>query len=319
MECRIPLHHFDFPIGAQKYCSRLATQRFTLKHSRKLTNGSVSFAIQNFEMKKLLVLSVIIAFTIACTTVPITGRKQMNLLPESQMMSMSLTSYNQFVSTNQMVPVTDARAQQVKEIGQKIAAAATRYLKIKGASDRVAGFKWDFNVAESNEVNAWCMPGGKVVFYTGILPICQDADGIAVVMGHEVAHAIARHGNERMSQGLLVQGGGMAVDLASAMTNQSQQTTALFQQAYGIGATVGAILPFSRLHESEADEMGLIFTAMAGYDPAQAVPFWQRMSKLGGSRPPEFLSTHPDPDKRSAKLAEQVRMARAYGIKYGTN
>jgi predicted Zn-dependent protease len=271
-------------------------------------------------MKKLVVLSLILAFVAACTTVPITGRRQMNLLPESQMMSMSLTSYNQFVTTNQMVPVTDARAQQVKEVGEKIAAAATRYLKIKGASNRVAGFKWDFQLAESNEVNAWCMPGGKVVFYTGILPICQDADGIAVVMGHEVAHAIARHGNERMSQGMLVQGGGMALDFGAAMVNQSQQTRSLFQQAYGMGTTIGAILPFSRLHESEADEMGLIFTAMAGYDPAKAVPFWKRMSQLGGGqRPPEFLSTHPDPDKRSAKLAEQVRVARAYGIKYGTN
>jgi len=270
-------------------------------------------------MKKLLVLTIVVVFVAACSTVPITGRKQMNLLPESQMMSMSLTSYNQFLGSNPVVATTDQRAQQVKRVGEKIAAAATRYLKIKGASDRVAGYNWEFNVVESNDVNAWAMPGGKVVFYTGILPIAQDEDGIAVVMGHEVAHAIARHGNERMSQGLLVQGGGMAVDFASAMTNQPQQTRSLFQQAYGIGTTVGAILPFSRLHESEADEMGLIFTAMAGYDPAKAVPFWQRMSKLGGSRPPEFLSTHPDPAKRSAKLAEQVRVARAYGIKYGTN
>lgn len=268
-------------------------------------------------MKKLIVLSVILAFVAACTTVPITGRKQMNLLPESQMMGMAVTSYNQFITTNSMVPANDARALQVKEIGEKVAAAATRFLKAKGATDRVAGFRWDFKVAESNEVNAWCMPGGKVVFYTGILPICQDADGIAVVMGHEVAHAIARHGNERMSQGLLVQTGGMALDFATA--NQSAEMRTLFGQAYGLGATVGAILPFSRLHESEADEMGLIFTAMAGYDPAKAVPFWQRMSQLGGQRPPEFLSTHPDPDKRSAKLAEQVRIARAYAIKYGTN
>ena len=267
-------------------------------------------------MKKLLILTVILAFAIACTTVPITGRKQMNLLPESQMRSMAATSYSQFISQNPPLPVSDPRVQQVQRVGEKIAAAATRYLQAKGASDRVAGFKWSFNVAQSNEVNAWCMPGGKVVFYTGILPVCQDEDGIAVVMGHEVAHDIARHGNERMSQGLLVQSGGMALDFATA--NQSEETRTLFGQAYGMGATVGAILPFSRLHESEADEMGLIFTAMAGYDPAKAVPFWERMSRLGGQRPPEFLSTHPDPEKRSAKLAEQVRMARAYAIKYGT-
>ena len=271
-------------------------------------------------MKKLLVLSVIVAFVAACTTVPITGRKQMNLLPESQMRSMAVTSYAQFLGENPALPPSNLQAQQVKRVGDKIAAAATRYLKAKGALDRVAGFKWDFNLVQSNEVNAWCMPGGKVVFYTGILPICQDEDGIAVVMGHEVAHAIARHGNERMSQGLMVQGGGMALDFAAAMANQPQQTRSLFQQAYGLGTTVGAILPFSRLHESEADEMGLILTAMAGYDPAQAVPFWKRMSQVGGGqRPPEFLSTHPDPEKRSAKLAEQVRIARAHAIKYGTN
>ncbi len=270
-------------------------------------------------MKKLLALSVILAFVAACATVPITGRKQMNLLPESQLRSQAITSYNQFLGENPALPVSDQRAQQVKRVGEKVAAAATRYLKAKGASDRVAGFNWKFNVVESNEVNAWCMPGGKVVFYTGILPICQDEDGIAVVMGHEVAHAIARHGNERVSQGLLVQGGGMALDFATAYTKQPEQTRALFQQAYGLGTTVGAILPFSRLHESEADEMGLIFTAMAGYDPAKAVPFWKRMSAKGGSRPPEFLSTHPDPDKRSAKLAEQVSLARAYAKKYGTN
>ncbi|MBI1288190.1 MAG: M48 family metalloprotease [Flavobacteriales bacterium] len=268
-------------------------------------------------MKKLVVLSVILGFTAACTTVPITGRKQMNLLPESQMMSMALTNYNQFLGQNPALPASDQKVQQVKRVGEKIAAAATRYLNAKGASDRVAGFNWQFNVVNSNEVNAWCMPGGKVVFYSAILPICQDEDGIAVVMGHEVAHAIARHGNERMSEGLLVQAGGMGLDLA--LSKQPQQTRALFDQAYGVATTVGAMLPFSRLHESEADEMGLIFTAMAGYDPAKAIPFWQRMSKLGGQRPPEFLSTHPDPEKRSAKLAELVPLARAYAKKYGTN
>lgn len=271
-------------------------------------------------MKKLVILSLILAFAIACSTVPITGRKQMNLLPESQMRSQAASSYSQFISQNPTLPTSDQRVQQVRRVGEKIAAAATRYLRAKGATDRIAGFNWTYNVVDDNTVNAWCMPGGRIVFYTGILPICQDEDGIAVVMGHEVAHAIARHGNERVSQGLIVQGGGMALDFATAYTKQPEQTRVLFQQAYGLGATVGAILPFSRLHESEADEMGLIFTAMAGYDPAKAVPFWQRMSQVGGGqRPPEFLSTHPDPEKRSAKLNELVPLARAYAKKYGTN
>lgn len=271
-------------------------------------------------MKKLIVLSLILAFAAACSTVPITGRKQMNLLPESQLRTQAAASYSEFIGQNQTLPQSDPRVQQVKRVGEKIAAAATRYLQAKGATDRVVGFSWTYNVVNDNTVNAWCMPGGRIVFYTGILPICENEDGIAVVMGHEVAHAIARHGNERVSQGLVVQGGGMALDFAAAYTNQPQQTRTLFQQAYGLGATVGAILPFSRLHESEADEMGLIFTAMAGYDPAKAVPFWQRMSQVGGGqRPPEFLSTHPDPAKRSAKLNELVPIARAYAKKYGTN
>jgi len=287
------------------------------RESPAIWQGFPIFPSQFHSMKKILVLCSFLAFAVACTTVPITGRKQMNLLPESQMMGMAVTSYSQFLSQNPALPATDAKVQQVKRVGEKVAAAAKRYLEAKGATDRIAGFKWDFNVVNSNEVNAWCMPGGKVVFYTGILPICQDENGIAVVMGHEVAHAIARHGNERMSQGLLVQAGGMALDVA--LSQKPEQTRALFGQAYGLGATVGAILPFSRLHESEADEMGLIFTAMAGYDAAKAVPFWQRMSKIGGQRPPEFLSTHPDPEKRSEKLAEQVRVAQAYARKYGTN
>lgn len=233
---------------------------------------------------------------------------------------MASSSYSQFISQNPPLPLSDPRVQQVQRVGEKIAWAATRFLNAKGAKERVAGFNWSYNVVNDNTVNAWCMPGGRIVFYTGILPICEDEDGIAVVMGHEVAHAIARHGNERVSQGLLVQGGGMALDFATAMTDKPQQTRALFQQAYGLGTTVGAILLFSRLHESEADEMGLIFTAMAGYNPEKAVPFWQRMSQVGGGqRPPEFLSTHPDPEKRSAKLQELIPLARAYAKKYSTD
>lgn len=267
-------------------------------------------------MKKIVALLLLGTLVEACTTVPITGRKQMNLLPESQLMGMAVTQYDQFLGSNPVVGLSDTRAQQLDRVGRKVAAAATRYLRQKGATDRVAGFKWDFKLVNDPQVNAWCMPGGKVVFYTGILPICQDEDGIAVVMGHEVAHAIARHGNERMSQGLMVQLGGVALDVA--LSQKPEQTRDLFQQAYGLGTTVGAMLPFSRLHENEADEMGLIFTAMAGYDPAKAVPFWQRMAAAGGARPPEFLSTHPDPAKRSEKLQEQVRVARAYARKYGT-
>lgn len=253
--------------------------------------------------------------TAACTTVPLTGRQQMNLLPESQMVSMSLTQYGQFLQQHQVVPANDARTREIKEVGEKIAAAATKYLRSKDAGDRVAGFKWEFNLVESKEINAWCMPGGKVVFYTGILPIAQNKDGIAIVMGHEVAHAIARHGNERMSQGLLAQTGAMALDLALAQ--KPNETRQLFAQAYGLGATVGMILPFSRTHESEADKMGLAFAAIAGYNVDVAPEFWNRMAKLGGSRPPEFLSTHPDPANRANAIREYLPTAKAIGRKYG--
>lgn len=265
-------------------------------------------------MRKLVVLAFIMTF-VACATVPLTGRKQMNLLPESQLVGMSLTSYNQFLAQNPPLPASNAQAIQVKEVGDRIARAATKYLRVKGAGDRVAGFKWDFNLVQSNEVNAWCMPGGKVVFYTGILPITQNVDGLAVVMGHEVAHAIARHGNERMSQGLLVQAGGMALDVA--LSQKPELTRQLFAQAYGLGATVGAVLPFSRLHESEADKMGLAFAAIAGYNIDEAAPFWNRMARVGGgSRPPEFLSTHPDPQSRAKAIQEFLPEAKAIGRKY---
>ncbi len=208
----------------------------------------------------------------------------------------------------------DDRAAMVKRVGDRIAKATEAYLKQKGNSKRIEGYKWEFNLVNDNTVNAWCMPGGKVVVYTGILQYTQDEDGLAVVMGHEIAHAIARHGNERMSQGLMVELGG--VGLAVASQNQPQQTQALFMTAYGLGTAVGAVLPFSRLHESEADEMGLAFMAMAGYNPEKAVDFWTRMSKSGGGAPPEFLSTHPSHETRIKKIKEYLPTAKAYGNKY---
>lgn len=235
----------------------------------------------------------------SCSKVPITGRKQLGLLPESELMSMSLTSYNQFLSSNKVVTSGNDLA-MVKRVGDRLSKQITSYLQANKMGDRVAGFKWEFNLVDDKTVNAWCMPGGKIVFYTGIMPICKDEAGVAVVMGHEIAHAIARHGNERMSQGLAQQLGGVA--LSAAVANKSQETQQLFSAAYGIGTQVGAMLPFSRLHESEADEMGLYFMAMAGYDPRVAPAFWQRMNAGGGGRTPEFLSTHPNPSTRIANL-----------------
>jgi len=253
---------------------------------------------------------VFILFILSCSKVPITGRKQLNLIPGSEMMAMSFQQYDQFLKENKLS--TDAKnTAMVKNVGSKIQRSVEKYFAEKGLSAHLKGYKWEFNLVESPEANAWCMPGGKVVFYTGILPITKDETGLAVVMGHEIAHAVAEHGNERMSQGLLTQLGGMA--LAVAIQEKPEQTQALWMTAFGVGSQVGVMLPFSRLHESEADRLGLIFMAMAGYDPNQAVGFWERMAKMkGGQAPPEFLSTHPSDATRIAKIKEWLPEAMKY-------
>lgn len=248
-------------------------------------------------------------FITSCTTVPLTGRKQLNMIPESQLVAMSLTSYSDFLSQNTL---SDNRqqSQMVKQVGDNIAIAVEAFLNENGLGDRVAGYNWEFNLVEDNVPNAWCMPGGKVVVYSGILPITQTHAGLAVVMGHEIAHAIARHGNERMSQGLLIETGGLA--LAAAIDQKPAETQALFMAAYGIGSQVGISLPYSRSHETEADKLGLIFMAMAGYDPAEAIEFWTRMSQSGGQKPPEFLSTHPSDQTRIQNLQAYLPEAKKY-------
>ena len=217
------------------------------------------------------------------------------MLPESQLMSMSLTQYQSFLNENKALAGGNPQTQLVKNVGYKISQAVEKYMHDNGQSKRIKGFEWEFNVVDDPTVNAWCMPGGKVVFYTGILPITKDERGIAVVMGHEIAHAVARHGNERMSQALVVQAGGIGLQVA--MSEKPELTQGLLLQSYGVGSQLG-MLKFSRTHESEADKMGLVFMAMAGDDPTEALQFWQRMAEQGGQTPPEFLSTHPSDDTR---------------------
>ncbi len=259
-------------------------------------------------MKRLITLAIIM-FIGSCNTVPLTGRRQLNLLPGSQMLSLSNDQYSQVLNQAQVVKGTKD-AQMVQSVGVKIKNAVEEYLKDNNEADLIEGYQWEFNLIQDDQINAWCMPGGKVAFYTGILPICQNENGIAVVMGHEVAHAIARHGNERMSQGLVQQFGGIALQVA--LSDKPQETQALYMQAYGIGSQVGVILPFSRTHESEADRLGLIFMAMAGYDPAGAPEFWKRMAARGGQAPPEFLSTHPSNDTRIKNLNKWMAEANKY-------
>ncbi len=262
---------------------------------------------------KLAIVSLcsIAAFIVSCSQVAVTGRRQFNLVPESTINSMSAQAYGEFLSAN---PVS-GNAQQtdmVRRIGHRIQAAVEKYCSENGIADRLAGYQWEFNLVEDPSVNAWAMPGGKVVVYTGMLPVAQTETGLAVVMGHEIAHAVARHGAERMTQGLIVEMGGMA--LSEALTKYPTQTQELFVQSFNLGTQYGVLLPYSRVQEEEADHMGLIFMAMAGYDPREAVSFWQRMAAQGEGqqRPPEFLSTHPAEATRIENLKKLMPTAMGY-------
>lgn len=262
-------------------------------------------------MKKIIISAFTIsALFFGCHKNAVTGKRNMTLMPESEMITMSLTEYDKFLKQNPPLPASDQRVQLVRNCGIRIQKAVEQFYRDKKASDDLKGFAWEFNVVDDNTVNAWCMPGGKVVVYTGLLPVTQDEQGLAVVMGHEIAHAIARHGNQRMSQGLLVQFGGAA--LSVALSQKPALTQQLFQQAYGVSTSLGT-LKYSRGHESEADKMGLIFAAMAGYNPEAAVTFWQRMAaSSGGQKPPELLSTHPSDETRIKDLRAFMPEAKKY-------
>jgi len=260
--------------------------------------------------KTFILWGLILLFIISCSTVPLTGRRQLDLIPTSTMLSMSFQQYDEFLKSNKLSD-NQQQTQMVKSIGFKIQKAVEKYMADNQLSSRLNGYNWEYNLVENTEANAWCMPGGKVVVYTGILPITQNEDGLAVVMGHEIAHAIARHGDERMSQGLVTELGGIA--LSKALEQKPEQTKQLWMAAFGVGAQVGVLLPFSRLHESEADHLGLIFMAMAGYNPNSAATFWERMAKMqSGQAPPEFLSTHPSNETRIKKIKEQLPEAMKY-------
>ena len=265
-------------------------------------------------MRQILISFVLAVATLflfqTCSSVPLTGRSQLNMIPSGEMLSMSYQQYDQFMKENPL-STNQPAVEMVKRVGRNIQQAVEKYMSDHAISSRLRGYEWEFNLVENDQVNAWCMPGGKVVVYTGILPVTQNEAGLAVVMGHEIAHAIAEHGNERMSQQLLQQVG--AVGLAVAMQNEPAETQALWLSVYGVGTTVGIMLPYSRTHESEADHLGLIFMAMAGYDPHAAPDFWRRMAagKQGGS-PPEFLSTHPSDQTRINDINSWIPEAMKY-------
>jgi predicted Zn-dependent protease len=253
---------------------------------------------------KILLLLTIPLLVMSCKTVPVTGRKQLSLVPNSMIQSMAFSQYDSVVRISRTLPSYDANAQLVNRVGSRIQQAVESYMQQNNLSKELKGFKWEYNVIDENVVNAWCMPGGKVVVYTGLLPVSQTEEGLAVVMGHEIAHAIARHGNERMSEGLLIGLGGMVLE--EALKEKKQETQLLFLALYSIGTNLALALPNSRMQESEADKLGLIFMSMAGYNPEEAIPFWQRMSALNKNKTPQFLSTHPSDETRIKKLSALI-------------
>lgn len=244
-------------------------------------------------------LIAILLFT-SCGSVPLTGRKQMLLVSESEVLTASLTQYDEYIKTAPK-STNKTKTAMVERVGKKIAAATEEYLKQNGLSSEISNFSWEFNLIKSDEINAFCMPGGKIVVYEGLLPLASSDDELAVVLGHEVAHAVAKHSNERMSQEILAQYGASVVD--AALSNKSAVTQSIGNTVFGLGAQLGVMLPYSRKHELEADYMGLVFMTMAGYNPEKAVTFWQKMSAASGnSEASDFMSTHPNDNKRIAEI-----------------
>lgn len=268
-------------------------------------------------MKKHIVITgiCVIGLAFSCATNPLTGKKTLNFVSNSELFPSSFQQYGEFLKENKVISGT-ADAKKVETVGMKIKAAAEKYLASLGQTDYLKGYSWEYKLVESKEVNAWCMPGGKIVVYSGILPITKDDAGLATVMGHEVSHALANHGAQRMSASQLQSLGATGVALATG--SQSAEKQQMWQQYYGLGSQVGAMLPFSRSHETEADKIGLTLMAIAGYNPEKAVEFWTRMSaNSGGQAPPEFMSTHPSDATRIANLKKMIPEAKATAAKFG--
>ena len=260
------------------------------------------------KLKSILGIGVVTLSLVACTTNPITGRKSVQLVNDQQIATMAVQQYNEVLSKSKVIKGTTA-ANQVRNVGVRLQNAANNYYKNLGREADLNEFSWEYNLIEDKSVNAWCMPGGKVAVYTGILPVTQTEKGLAVVLGHEISHALAGHGNERISQAMIAQYGGAIL----GSTISSGALAQIFQQAYPIGAQV-ALLKYGRKQELDADQMGLYLMGMAGYDPREAQPFWHRMESMAtnNQRPPEFLSTHPSPETRRADLEKHLPKALEY-------
>ncbi|WGK64564.1 M48 family metallopeptidase [Croceiramulus getboli] len=264
---------------------------------------------------KYLTLFLTLLFVVACKTSPFTGEKTLNFVSNDQLFPMAFQQYNQFLAENPVVTGTE-ESRMVKRVGENIAAAAERYMTALGYPGYLKDYRWEYNLVRDDARNAWCMPGGKIVVYTGILPITQDETGLAIVMGHELAHALANHGAQRMSAAQVQQLG--AVGVAVAAGGEDAQRQQQVMQLYGVGSTVLGTLPFSRKHENEADKIGLTIAAIAGYNPYEGAELWRRMQEASnGQEPPQLLSTHPSTSTRIQNLQQLAPVAAAEAEKFG--
>ncbi|MBW8358580.1 MAG: M48 family metallopeptidase [Weeksellaceae bacterium] len=245
---------------------------------------------------------------VACTTNPVTGRRSLQIANDAEIASMAAQEYQKAMTQAKVITGT-TQAKSVTNVGTRIKNAAYNYYKNLGREADLTNYNWEFKLIDNKQLNAWAMPGGKVAVYTGILPVTQNDTGLAVVLAHEISHALAGHGNERISQAMVAQLGGAVI----GSTVSGGQYAGIFEQLYPIGAQVG-LMAYGRKQELEADQMGLYLMGMAGYDPRQAIPFWNRMeaASSGASRPPEFLSTHPGPENRLAALNTYMDKALTY-------
>ncbi|MFK7782268.1 M48 family metallopeptidase [Psychroserpens sp.] len=267
------------------------------------------------KYKNTIVTVLTLALFLSCATNPLTGNKTLAFVSNSQIFPSAFAQYDKFLSENNIVNGT-SDSEMIQRVGQRIAVAAERWLNANGHEGYLKDYQWEYNLVNDKTVNAWCMPGGKIVFYTGILPIAQNETGVAAIMGHEVAHALANHGQQRMSAAYLQQGLGVVGNIAI----KDEQTRNIFNQSYGVGSNVLGMLPFSRSHETQSDKFGLTLMAIAGYNPDEAAELWKRMkANSGGQAPPEFLSTHPSNDTRISNLQEWSPAAKAEAKKFGTN
>ncbi|WP_425075600.1 M48 family metallopeptidase [Psychroserpens sp. S379A] len=265
--------------------------------------------------KNTIVALFTLALFLSCATNPLTGNKTLAFVSNSQIFPSAFAQYDQFLSEHEVVH-GNSDAEMIKRVGQRIAVAAERWLNANGHEGYLKDYQWEYNLVNDKTVNAWCMPGGKIVFYTGILPIAQNETAIAAIMGHEVAHALANHGQQRMSAAYIQQGLGVVGNIAI----KDEQTRDIFNQSYGVGSNVLGMLPFSRSHETQSDEFGLRLMAIAGYNPDEAAELWKRMkANSGGQGPPQFLSTHPSNDTRISNLQKWSPVAKAEAKKFGVS